>query len=105
MKGPNGCRPKLSRFLPIGLLIIVKMGPRALHWGPTQISSHPTWRFTWHKFGAKTLGLSKENGPRFSLAPITKLGPILDWALKWVKGFFTLRGPIVGPFTNEGPIC
>jgi hypothetical protein len=67
--------PKSSRFL-IGLLGIVKVGPRALHWGPTEISSHPTWQSTWRKFGAKTLGLSKGNGPRFSLAPITKLGPI-----------------------------
>jgi hypothetical protein len=54
---------------------IVKMGPRALHWGPTQITSHPTWRSTWQKFGAKTLGLSTRNRPRFSLAPITQLGP------------------------------
>jgi hypothetical protein len=67
--------PKSSRFL-IGLLGIVKVGPRALHWGPTEISSHPTWQSTWRKFGAKNLGLSKGNGPRFSLAPITKLGPI-----------------------------
>jgi hypothetical protein len=54
---------------------IVKMGPRALHWGPTQITSHPTWRSTWQKFGAKTLGLSTRNRPRFSLAPIKQLGP------------------------------
>jgi hypothetical protein len=39
--GPNGCQPKSSRFLPIGLLKIVKMGPRALHWGPIQISHIP----------------------------------------------------------------
>jgi hypothetical protein len=90
MEGPNGCRPKSSRFLPIGLLGIVKIGPRALHWGPIQISSHPTWQSTWRKFGAKTLGLSKENGPRFSLAPINKtwthmrLGPKMGQrALHW----------------------
>jgi hypothetical protein len=47
----------------------------SVHLGP-QISSHPTWWSTWHKFGDKNLGLSKENGLRFSLAPITKLGPI-----------------------------
>jgi hypothetical protein len=66
-----GAGPKSSRFLSIGLFRILQMGPRAL-----QISSHPTWRSTWRKFGAKNLGLSMENGPRFSLAPITKLGPI-----------------------------
>jgi hypothetical protein len=76
MEGPNGCWPKSYRFLSIGLLGIVKMGSRALHWGPTQISSHPTWLSMWRKFGPKTLSLSKGNGPRFSLAPITKLGPI-----------------------------
>jgi hypothetical protein len=76
MEGPNGCRPKLSKFLPIGLLIIVKMGPRALYWGPTQITSHPTWRSTWRKFGAKTLGLSTREGPRFSLAQIKVEAPI-----------------------------
>jgi hypothetical protein len=91
MEGPNGCQLKSSRFLPIGLLGIVKMGPRAFYWGPIQISSHPTWRSTWRKFGTKTLGLSKGNGPRFSLAPITKLGFIWDWALKWVKGLYTKR--------------
>jgi hypothetical protein len=37
IEGPNGCRPKLSKFFPIGFLIIVKMGPRALYWDPTQI--------------------------------------------------------------------
>jgi hypothetical protein len=104
MEGPNGCRPKSSKFLPIGLLGIVKMGPRALHWGPIQISSHPTWRSVWHRFGAKTLDLSKGNVPRFSLAPITKLGPIWDWPLKWVKGS-TLRGSIIGPFAKQGPLC
>jgi hypothetical protein len=26
MEGPNGCWPKLSRFLPTGLLRIAKMG-------------------------------------------------------------------------------
>jgi hypothetical protein len=31
MEGPNGCQPKSSRFLRIGLLGIVKIGPRALH--------------------------------------------------------------------------
>jgi hypothetical protein len=98
MEGPNGCWPKSSRFLPIGLLGIVKMGPRALHWCLTQISSHPTWRSTWCKFGTKTLGLSKGHGPRFSLAPITKLGPIWDWALKWVEGLYTER-------PNCQPIC
>jgi hypothetical protein len=98
MEGPNGRQPKLSKFLPIGLLGIVKMGPRALYWGPTQISSHPTWRSMWRKFGTKALGLSKGNGPRFSLAPITKLGPIWDWALKWVKGLYTQR-------PNCRPIC
>jgi hypothetical protein len=90
--------PKSFRFLPIGLLGIVKMGPRALHRGPTQISSHSTWQSTWRKFGAKALDLSKENGPRFSLAPITKFGPIWDWALKWVKGLYTER-------PNSRPIC
>jgi hypothetical protein len=75
MEGPNGCWPKSSEFQPVGLLKIVKLGPRALYWDPTQTSSHPTWRPTWHKFGAKTLGLTKENGPRFSLIQITTLGP------------------------------
>jgi hypothetical protein len=50
MEGPNGCQSKSSRFLLIGLLGIVQMGPRALHWGPTQISSHPTWRSTWRNY-------------------------------------------------------
>jgi hypothetical protein len=98
MEGPNGCRPKSFRFLPIGLLGIVKMDPRALHWGPTQISLHPTWLSMWRKFGAKTLCLSKENGPRFSLASIIKLGLIWDWSLKWVKGLYTKR-------PNCRPIC
>jgi hypothetical protein len=74
IEGPFGCRPKSFKFQSIGLLGIVKLGLRALYWGPIQISSHPTWRSTWHKFSAKTLDLSKEIGPRFSLAPITKFG-------------------------------
>jgi hypothetical protein len=69
MEGPNGCRPKSSEFQPIGLFEIVKLGPRALYWGPTQTSSHPTW----HKYATKTLGPTKENGPRFSLTQITTL--------------------------------
>jgi hypothetical protein len=43
------------------------------------------------QIGTKTLGLSKGSGPRFSLAPITKLGPIWDWTLKWAKGLYTKR--------------
>jgi hypothetical protein len=53
----------------------VELGPRALHWGPTQISYCPTWRSTWHEFGAKILGLSKNDGPRFSLPQFQNLGP------------------------------
>jgi hypothetical protein len=98
MEGPNGCWPKSSRFLLLGLLGIIKMGPRALHWGPIQISSHPTWWSMWRKFGSKALDLSKENGP------ITKLGPIWDWALKWVKGLYIER-PNCRPICKTGAIC
>jgi hypothetical protein len=52
MKGPNGYWPKSSEFQSVGLLEIVKLGPRVLYWGPNQTSSHPTW----HKYGAKFLG-------------------------------------------------
>jgi hypothetical protein len=31
MEGPNGCRPKSSEFQQVGLLEIVKLGPRALN--------------------------------------------------------------------------
>jgi hypothetical protein len=104
MEGPSGCRPKLSRFLPIGLLGIVKMGPMAIYWGPTQISSHHTWQSTWHKFDAKTLGLSKGNGPRFFLLQLQNLGPYEIGPRNGSKGF-TLRGPTIGLFAKQGPIC
>jgi hypothetical protein len=83
IEGPNGCWPKSSEFQLVGLLEIVKLGPRALYlgpralyWGPTQTSYYSTWRPTWPKFGAKTLSLTKENGPRFSLPKLQNLGPI-----------------------------
>jgi hypothetical protein len=75
MEGPNGCRVKSSKFQLVGLLEIIKLGPRALYWGPTQTSSLPTWRPTWHKYGTKTLDPTKESGTRFSLTQIT-MGPI-----------------------------
>jgi hypothetical protein len=104
MEGPNGCQPKSFRFLSIGLLGVVKMGPRALHWGPTQISSYPTWRSTWRKFGTKTLGLSKKMGQGFPWSQLQNLSPYEIGPWNGSKDF-TLRGPTVGPFAKKGPIC
>jgi hypothetical protein len=117
IESPFGCWPKSSKFQSIGLLKIVKLGPRVLYWGPIQTSSHPTWWPTWHKYGAKTLGLTKANGPKFFLSKLQNLGPIASieppplyeihlrhGPSNGSKGF-TLRGPIVDPFTIHGPNC
>jgi hypothetical protein len=73
--GPKWVLAQILRISTSRIARNCSIGPKGFILGPTQTSSHPTWQPTWHKYGAKILGPTKENGPRFSLTQITALGP------------------------------
>jgi hypothetical protein len=84
IEGPNGCWPKSSRFLPIGLLGIVKMGPKGFTLGANsnfftfhmEVYVAQIWR---QNFGPKQGKWAKVFlGPNYKTWAHMRLGPEMD---------------------------